>query len=172
MGENAPVQTDRPLDVGKALKLRLVNHLSYQAIGDKFNVSRQAVHDALKPFCKLLEDPETVAAYRNKKAELLESVELSLVADMLDEDKRAKASLNNTAYALNTLNGIIRAERGQTATNNISISLLVGQVTPQIAQSSPTSTKLPQPDVLDIDKLESAATPSAAPAEAELGKPK
>lgn len=105
------------IDVSKALKLRLINKLSYQAIGDLLGVARQSVHIALKPFLGMIADPEAREAYQKNKANILESVQLTVVSKLTDTDKLEKASINNLAYAAGQLNQMIRLERGESTGN-------------------------------------------------------
>lgn len=107
------------VDVGKALKLRLNNQLSYAQIGELLGASKQMIHQALQPFLGLLDNPEAIQGYRDNKAVLLDSVQLQMITDMIDKEKRQKATLGNAAYAAKQLDDMIRLERGQ-STNNIS----------------------------------------------------
>lgn len=100
------------IDIGKALKLRL-SGLSLDQVGQLCGgVSRQAIDQALAPFKIFLNNPAAVAAYQENKAPILEHVEMTLVTDLLDNDKRQKASLNNVAYAYQQVASSLRAERG------------------------------------------------------------
>lgn len=96
-----------------------IKGLSYREIGELMGVSKQAIHQAIKKFEKILLPKEQLDVYRDKKTEILDSVEFELMNEMLDSEKRKKASLNNVAYSLGTLHGINRLEKGQ-STSNIS----------------------------------------------------
>jgi len=91
--------------------------LSYGDIGKYFNVSRQAVEQRLKPILGFLKDSGEIDAYITHKGEILQSVEMELMTDMLDEGKRKKASLNNVAYALGQINNMTRLENNQSTAN-------------------------------------------------------
>lgn len=104
---------DKRVDIQRALKLRLVHRLSYQAIANEFGVSRQSIHQKLRRFSALIEDPDSTAAFRGTKADLLDAAQLALVSDLIDTERRQKASLNNTAYALRQIYDMGRLERGQ-----------------------------------------------------------
>jgi len=91
--------------------------LSYGDIGKYFNVSRQAVEQRLKPILGFLKDSGEIDAYITHKGEILQSFEMELMTDMLDEGKRKKASLNNVAYALGQINNMTRLENNQSTAN-------------------------------------------------------
>ncbi len=114
------IVVDNTVDVSKALTLRLRNGLSYQNIANQFGVTKQSVHNALKPFIKLLRHPEHRETYKANKADLLEGVEMLLVSDLADPGKRQKASLNNTAFAADKVHSMVRLERDQSTQNVLS----------------------------------------------------
>ena len=119
--DNAKViPVDNLVDLSKALTLRLHNGLSYQYIANHFNVSKQAIHQALKPFMQMLAYPEQRLAYKANKADLLEGVEMMLVSDLVDSGRREKASLNNTAYATDKIHSMVRLARDQSTSNVMS----------------------------------------------------
>ena len=105
------------VDVAKALQLRHTNGLTDAQIAVQFDCSRQAVQQALKRFNKILLPASELQAYQDKKAGILESVEATLVCDLVDTKRRQKASLNNTAYALSQVANMTRLEKGLTTSN-------------------------------------------------------
>ncbi|MCD6162601.1 MAG: helix-turn-helix domain-containing protein [candidate division Zixibacteria bacterium] len=104
-------------DVAKALQLRHSNGLTDSQIARQFGCTRQSVHRALKRFNKILLPASELQAYQEKKAGILESVEATLVCDLADSEKRKKASLNNTAYALSQVANMTRLEKGLSTSN-------------------------------------------------------
>lgn len=123
MDETAIEKLDKPvdkIDVEKALKMRLKNGLTFQEIADHFGVSRQAIHQRLSRFIDILGDADTIKAYEEHKPSLLSAVENKLLQQLIDGDKLEKASLNNAAYAFNTIYQCNRLERGK-STENVSI---------------------------------------------------
>jgi hypothetical protein len=112
------------VDVGKAFKLRVVNHLSYANIGKHFNVSAQAIHQRLGDLIGLLDDPEIARAYEDNKQRILAGGEAILFSDLLDPDKRKAASLNNVAYAYTAVANQARLEAGK-STSNVSLRTAV-----------------------------------------------
>ena len=105
------------VDVLKALELRTKKGLTYVEIAKYMGCSQQAVAQALQRFTTLVLQPGELAAFRNNKAELMESVEARLLGDLVDPDKRKAASLNNVAYALGQVSGITRLEKGLSTSN-------------------------------------------------------
>ena len=110
----------RKLDVGQALKLRLKGY-DEPTIAGKFNVSTQAVNQALKPFKPFLNNPEIIQAYENNKPDILSAAELILLSDILDSKKREKATQGNAAYAFDKIATHNRLERGL-STENVAYS--------------------------------------------------
>ncbi len=109
------------VNIAEALKLRLVNKLSYQTIADRYGVSKPAVFQALKRFLNILAEPDELEAYKNYKVDLLSSVELKLLERLVNDDVMEKASLNNIAYAFQNLFNANRLEAGK-STGNINIA--------------------------------------------------
>lgn len=107
------IKPNRKIDVAKAIELRMIKGLSLAEVGKYFDVSKQAVKQATDKFLDVLQSPEILDAYRTRKVDMLESVELILLRDLLDHKRRKEASLNNVAYALQNVNNIARLEKGQ-----------------------------------------------------------
>ena len=105
------------IDKAKALELYLKKGMTYEEIGKYFGVCRQAVHNSLKKFKDVIQSKGEISAMRANKAEILDSVELTLINDMMDKDKRKNASLNNVAYALQNVSNMNRLEKGQSTAN-------------------------------------------------------
>ena len=121
--QNDPLEKFNRVDVGKALKLRLVNKLPYRAIGDQLHCSHEAVRKALKPFLKLIDNPLAIEGYQANKAALLTAAEMRLLKSIMDEDAIDKASLNNRAYAFDKISNQGHLARGE-ATANINYHVL------------------------------------------------
>jgi len=111
--------TDIPL--AKAFNMRIKNKLSYKQIADSLNVPKTTLYEALKPLLNLVENDQLSLAYADNRAEILNNVEFALVCDLANQEKREKASLNNTAYALAQVNKMRLLESGQ-ATENIQLA--------------------------------------------------
>ena len=108
------------INIAEALKLRLVNHLSYQEIADRYGVAKSAVYQALKRFLAILAEPDELEAYKNHKVDLLSSAEMKLLERLVNDEVMEKASLNNVAYAFKQLFDSGRLELGK-STGNINI---------------------------------------------------
>ena len=118
-----PLDTQNPVDISKALKLRLENKLSYGQIAKQLNCPKSSVHYALKPFVKLIENPYQIAGYQDNKAVLLTALEMRLANEMLDDDKIKSASLNNVAYAFSQVSNQGHLARGE-STSNVNFHVL------------------------------------------------
>lgn len=112
-----PIGRPRKVDVLQALRLRVQNHLSYQEIADRLGCTKGAVWQTLSAFKNLVENPEAVGGYIDARAKLLTAVEFELLKDVLDAEKRQKASLNNTAYAFQQVFNARRLTEGQSTDN-------------------------------------------------------
>ena len=115
-----------PVDVGRALNLRLDNKLSYQKIATILGCAKSSVWFALKPFLQLIENPQQVEAYRDNKPVLLNALEMRLATEMLDAEKLKSASLNNVAYAFGQVSQQAHLAAGE-ATQNIQYHQLIAQ---------------------------------------------
>jgi hypothetical protein len=80
-GMRRPLSNKFPLD--QAIKLRLINNLTYQEIADRFNVSKPTVFIAIKPFEQLTNNPEQVTAYKSHRADLFAAAQLSVLSVFL-----------------------------------------------------------------------------------------
>lgn len=116
-GRKTGKEIDKPLDLQKVVSLRLHNKLTYEQIANQFGVSKQCIHQKLKPLLKMMNNPEATQAYRENRAEFLDNVERELTSHLLDPSKLKAASVNNLAYAVSQLNNIGRLERGQSTSN-------------------------------------------------------
>lgn len=114
------------VDKVKAYRLRVINRLSFEEIGQLMGVSRQAIAKALASLNHLIPDPEQTKAYQEVRPDILSSVEEQLVTSLMDRDKIAKANLNNVAYALTQVSSLRRLETGQSTANINTISRLIG----------------------------------------------
>ena len=112
-----------PVDIPRALKLRLENKLSYAKIAELLNCPTSSVHYSLRKFEKLMSNPLEITAYQDNKATLLSGLEFNLASEMLDNDKLKNASINNLAYAFNTVAQQGHLARGE-ATQNIQYHVL------------------------------------------------
>ncbi len=121
-----PLQTkkNKKIDIAMAFEMKFGEHQCTDTeIGAYFDCSRNTVNRALHPYVKLMHNAGTLKAeaknYRSKKSELLDLAELKLLSETMNDDKIENASLNNVAYALNTVSNMNKLEKGE-ATANIS----------------------------------------------------
>ena len=139
------------VDIGRAIKLHYLQGISQSDVARTMGVTHGAIHQALKPYQGILRDSQTLAAYRNHKSDILDSIELTLCKDLLDEDKRAKATLGNVAYALDKIQGACRLEKGLRTGNEIQIVTCSQLVIRQDNNKSVTSAVNPSTDTGIID---------------------
>lgn len=104
-------------DVGKALQLRLVKHLTYKQIASLLKVSEGAIRTGLLPLMSLLQDPEAVTAFRENEAELMDSIRMlamQAMGEQLTNEKRRKKldllRLNNLYGTLFDKQRLVRGE--------------------------------------------------------------
>jgi hypothetical protein len=114
----------RPL-LKRAVELRL-RGLSYDDIATKLGVAKSTVHEQLSGVFDLL-DPERVNAYREHRVTLLDALELKMLGALSDDERIAKASLNNAAFTFTQVFNARRLESGQ-STANLALHELVERV--------------------------------------------
>lgn len=133
-------RVDHKLDVARALELRLERGLSYAEIGTLCGgVTKQAVALALKPFRQLLDHPAAVQAYAAHEPRLLDAARMTLLANILDPARLAKAAPNSLAFTFDRLFQAGRLLRGQ-STSNIGLRssvILSAHAVPTVASSPP-----------------------------------
>jgi hypothetical protein len=103
----------RKINVGEAVALRLVNGLEYTTIAKLYGATKQGVEQAIKAYLKKIGHPAILETYKKNKTEFLTLAESVLLTDMLDQGKRDKASLNNTAFAFGTVHKANLLEQGK-----------------------------------------------------------
>jgi hypothetical protein len=104
-------------DVGKALQLRLVKHLTYKQIAGLLEVSEQVVRRGLLPLISLLENPEAISAFRENEVELIDSVRMLAMQGMgeqlSDPKRRKKMDMHRLTILYGTLFDKQRLVRGE-----------------------------------------------------------
>jgi predicted DNA-binding protein YlxM (UPF0122 family) len=93
--------------------------LSYKQISKKYNISPQSVKKRLEPIIKLLNkyNKEHINFYQNNKADLIESIQLQIIAEMADDKKIKNAPLRDLANAFEKLNQTVRLEKNLSTAN-------------------------------------------------------
>ena len=157
------VRSDSMIDLPRAIKMRFLNGNTYTEIGKLFNVSKQAIEQALRPFKRLMADQNSLQAYNDNYKSILKNANMVLMGGMLDPDKLKDASLNNVAYAFNTVANHQRLEEGK-STDNIGVSGVVDVLIKDRDGLLAARTKLLQ----RVDKLVDNPENSIEPAELDL----
>ena len=107
----------RKIDLTEAVKLHFMHGESLVDIAKRYGVCKQAVHQALQPFKRVLQDGQTLQAYNEHYIKILQSSRNLLIHDLLDPVKREQASLNNVAYAFDKVSTHLRLEQGLSTAN-------------------------------------------------------
>ena len=109
----------KEIDIEQALDLKYNKNMTDKEVGEVFGVSQQVMNSRLLKFKKLLLNHDEIKAFESNKVKILTSTEIRLMQDIVDKEKRDKASINNIAYALNVVANMNRLEQGK-STSNIS----------------------------------------------------
>lgn len=128
-------------DVGKAVSLRLKNHLSYEAIGKIMGVTKQCIQQRIQTHIELFDDPELSQAYTENKERIMASAESRFLVAALDKEKMDQASSLQCVTAVGILYDKQRLERGL-STDNISIRSVHGQIQAKLKDLSDRKDKL------------------------------
>jgi hypothetical protein len=118
-----PYSVPKPLDIKKILNLRDCHGLSFADIGRQLNCTRHAANYAYKQFTKQFPDYEQTKLYEANKISYLNQAEYLLLQDIVSEDKREKASLNNSGYVWDKVFGRNREEQGKGTGSGTTITI-------------------------------------------------
>ncbi len=117
MAGKQPAVKNTKWDRAKALQMMMVQGLGVCQIARQMGVKHQSITEGLKRFKGFLENIDIVPAYSANKTKFLDSAEVTLLKDMMDDDRRASASLNNVAYAYQQVANQNRLEQGKSTVN-------------------------------------------------------
>ena len=125
MGKTYPhhPKIDNLMDI---IRLRLIHKLTYKEIAKQLGVSKQGVYARYKQVLSFF-DPNNIKEFEIGKADILSGVEQVVLNNMLDTKTLKKASFNNLAYGLGTINNINRLHRGL-STSNVSVNSLTASL--------------------------------------------
>lgn len=112
----------KKIDVPRALRMRVSQGLSYDEIGEAFGATGPAVRVALNRFVDIADNPEQLAAYREHKAAIFETVEEAILKRIVVELGNKRISLGDLARVLDVVGKQSRLLAGQTTEN---VGLLV-----------------------------------------------
>lgn len=104
------------IDITKRIISLKKKGVAHAEIARSLGCSRSTVINTLKEFAAVFDELPNVKTYQEHKADLLSAAELKVLKSLVQGDKLAKATLNQSAYALQVLHNAGRLERGQ-ATN-------------------------------------------------------
>ena len=106
----------KPLDLKQVFKLRAEGKTNAD-ISKLLGYSQPYIGKVIKQFKKILKHPDVLDTYNNNRTQVLNSIELTLLDNMVQEDKLQKASLNNVAYAMTQTSNLRRLESGESTVN-------------------------------------------------------
>ena len=115
------------LNISKAAKMRFLNGNTYQEIADIYGISKQSVQQSLKPFADIMQGKEILKTYQENYSDILRNANMQLMQAMHDPDKIAGASLNNVAYAFNTVANHLRLEENK-STDNVGFKGMIDHI--------------------------------------------
>lgn len=116
------VPTTSKYDFRKLFRLRYQNQLTLDEISELSGVPRSTLSMLYAEVDKFIKNPEALTIYDCNKPQFLKSMEYTLLQEMMDEDKRKKASLNNVAYAFQQIHVARRLEEGL-STGNLAVNV-------------------------------------------------
>lgn len=112
-----------------SMVLAWINSETQQEIADRFDCSQQYVSEVLEAFSCVFKRLPQSGMFPDLKQSLLDGTALNLLFAMNDEEKLARASVGNCAYAFKIMNEAGRLERGL-STSNISQHISFCDLTP------------------------------------------
>ena len=120
---------EKTYDLGKALKLRLVNHLSYDQIADMLGVTGPTIRRGIGQLETLLDNPGLVSAFKDNEAEVIDSARMlaiQAVGEQLSDPIRRKTlDISRLTMLFGVLFDKQRLIRGQSTANIKQLSLLI-----------------------------------------------
>jgi hypothetical protein len=115
------------VNVLEAYKLRTINQLTYDQIGELQGVKGPSVFEALKRFTASLPSDDQLQGFTDARAELLNATSQTLLASLSDPDVLAKANLRDRAVTFGIIYDKHRLETAQSTSNISVLSKLISQ---------------------------------------------
>lgn len=109
-------QTKKQGNILDAVRLRIQHKLPWAEVSKQTGVCKTTLQSQLSKLYDLL-DVDRREVYDLARPQILSSAEEMLLLDMMDVERRKKASLNNTAYAYTQVHQARRLEAGQSTSN-------------------------------------------------------
>ena len=116
-----------PFDLYQAFSMRFNKHMPYRDIAKILNVPKSNVYYHLKRFEDLLKNNRKVEIYQNNKRQFINAGQFEMFCDILDKDKRKKATIGNAGYVWDKFMHWGNIEEGK-ATENIDHHHLVSNI--------------------------------------------
>jgi len=113
--------TAHKFDIGKALTLRIVKHLSYKHIATILNTTASTVRQGLLPLLSLIDNPDLVKGFRHHEVDLLDGIRMLAMRGIGEQLSNPKRRQKMDMSRLSTLYGIMfdkqRLIRGESTAN-------------------------------------------------------
>lgn len=117
---------DAVMDVQEAFLWYFQKGMKMSEIAKHQGVSVQLISKTLLPFTKMLRSQDALNrldVFRERKAEILDFAELTLIGDILDGEKRKNATQGNAAYAYDKIFHSNRLVQGKSTDNTVSLDV-------------------------------------------------
>jgi predicted DNA-binding protein YlxM (UPF0122 family) len=112
-------KTANKLDLSACLKDRYHHRMTFQAIADKYGVSRSAVFQRLEDFTNKLGDPDELRSFQDMEADIQSAIKRRFSSELLNVDL-SKTSPRDLAVTYGVIYDKHRLQTGQ-STNNQSV---------------------------------------------------
>lgn len=116
LGLSTPATKVDRLDLSACLKDRYHHRLSFQAIADKYGVSRQAVQQRLQAFTDQLGDPDALKGFQEIEADIQSAIKRRFSSHLLDADI-SKLGAKDAAMVYGIVYDKNRLQTGQSTSN-------------------------------------------------------
>ena len=125
---NNPIVVSPVVNKSKSAQLKDILQLKLkgltdQQIANKYGITQQAINKRLQGIYKLI-DKESLEAYRENKANLLDSAELQLLSEVLQASKLKKMSVRDATVSYGIIYDKNRLEKGLSTENTAILDIV------------------------------------------------
>ncbi len=115
LNNTAPYQ--RKIDINKTLTMYFKHEMPEADIARYFHVSPSGIFQALKPFKEIMKSNAILEAYNSNKSKILDSIEVRMLKELVNEKRLKKATTGNIAYSFDKIATHNRLEKGLSTSN-------------------------------------------------------